>query len=450
MAHEPALTPSLSDWMLSMSHQSRVAGLRLFFRQSLRHDDGVSRHPGEMPGPGRTQESLRAAALLAVAVFSLFGAPAARPEPAPAPRPVAAASDPDPATNPVTPTESLASALTPQAWTRVEGAIDRALDWLSRQQNRDGSFAAPDSAQPAATSLAIMAYLSRGHLPGEGPYGPLLDHGIDFVVHCQHPNGMLALAGAGSSSTGKTANYNHAIAALMLTEVYGMTDPTRAARLKPAILAALEFTRQNQTQPKDDPTDRGAWRYLGAASRSDSDLSVTAWQIMFLRSAKNAEFDVPKQFIDDAIGFVRRCWDDSQGIFYYKKSGTEHRWSRGMFGAGILSLAMAGEHQTRIAQRAGDWLLGHPYRRFGEQIGSGDRFFYSTYYCSQAMAQLGGRHWNQFFPAMVNALLAGQRASGDWPPEPYGSDRNFGNAYTTAMAVLSLTPPLQLLPVYQR
>jgi hypothetical protein len=47
-------------------------------------------------------------------------------------------------------------------------------------------------------------------------------------------------------------------------------------------------------------------------------------------------------------------------------------------------------------------------------------------------------------------LLECQQPSGEWPPEPYGSDRIFGNSYTTAMAVLSLTPPLQLLPVYQR
>ncbi len=68
----------------------------------------------------------------------------------------------------------------------------------------------------------------------------------------------------------------------------------------------------------------------------------------------------------------------------------------------------------------------------------------------QAMAQLGGRHWRQFFPALVNVLLRSQQPSGEWPPEPYGNDAMFGNAYTTAMAVLSLTPPLQLLPVYQR
>src|SRR5688572_16865737 len=45
--------------------------------------------------------------------------------------------------------ESLASALSPNQWNQVEQSIDRALVWLARQQERDGSIDAPDSAQPA-------------------------------------------------------------------------------------------------------------------------------------------------------------------------------------------------------------------------------------------------------------------------------------------------------------
>ena len=359
--------------------------------------------------------------------------------------------------------DSLASALTPQAWDQVERSIERALAWLARQQNTDGSFDAPDTAQPAATSLAIMAYLSKGHMPGEGVYGKQIDLAIDYVLGVQQANGMLATGGDRSTisldaqfqggtipTSSKTANYNHAIAGLMLTEVFGTTDRTRAAKLKPAIMKALNFSRRVQTLPKSSPQDKGGWRYLNTSLSGDSDLSVTSWQLMFFRSARNAEFTVPKEFVDDAVAYVLRCWEEPQGIFYYRKSGSEQRWSRGMVGAGVLSLALAGQHQTRIAQRAGDFLLTCPFQRFGESVGGGDRFFYSAYYCSQAMAQLGGRYWKQFFPSLVNVLLQGQQSTGEWPPEPYGSDRTFGNTYTTALAVLSLTPPLQLLPVYQR
>jgi len=67
------------------------------------------------------------------------------------------------------------------------------------------------------------------------------------------------------------------------------------------------------------------------------------------------------------------------------------------------------------------------------------------------MAQLGGRYWEQFFPPLVNVLLNSQEASGSWPLEvDQGGEAVFGKVYSTAMAVLSLTPPYQLLPVYQR
>ncbi len=127
-----------------------------------------------------------------------------------------------------------------------------------------------------------------------------------------------------------------------------------------------------------------------------------------------------------------------------------------MVAAGILCLSMAGQHQTPMALAAGDWLLAHRVRGFGDLASPGDRFFYGTYYSTQAMVQLGGHYWAQFFPSLVDALLSGQSADGSWPPEIRPAERGpdteaiFGKVYTSALAVLSLTPPYQLLPIYQR
>ena len=35
------------------------------------------------------------------------------------------------------------------------------------------------------TSFCVMAFLSRGHTPGFGPYGKQLDRAIDYVLSCQ-------------------------------------------------------------------------------------------------------------------------------------------------------------------------------------------------------------------------------------------------------------------------
>jgi hypothetical protein len=117
-------------------------------------------------------------------------------------------------------------------------------------------------------------------------------------------------------------------------------------------------------------------------------------------------------------------------------------------GSAIVSLALAGQHESPEALAAGNWLLAHPYQVFGERIGPSDRFYYSTYYCSQAAAQLGGRYWMGIFPPIARILVGAQQTDGSFPPDL--RDGMYGLEYTTAMAVLSLTPAYQLLPVYQR
>jgi hypothetical protein len=66
------------------------------------------------------------------------------------------------------------------------------------------------------------------------------------------------------------------------------------------------------------------------------------------------------------------------------------------------------------------------------------------------MYQLGGAPWHEFYPRTVRAVLAGQSAEGNWQPENHGRDTYFGNAYTSAICLLALGAPNQLLPVFQR
>jgi hypothetical protein len=66
------------------------------------------------------------------------------------------------------------------------------------------------------------------------------------------------------------------------------------------------------------------------------------------------------------------------------------------------------------------------------------------------MYQLGGRYWQEFFPRVVRTVLANQQPDGSWSAESHFHDAQFGNAYTTALVILSLGASNQLLPIYQR
>ena len=99
---------------------------------------------------------------------------------------------------------------------------------------------------------------------------------------------------------------------------------------------------------------------------------------------------------------------------------------------------------------AGKWILRHSFDRYNRARHPEDRYHYSAFYCSQAMFQLGGDYWHDFFPGLLDVLVEHQKPDGSWAAESNANDRKYGNVYSTALTVLTLTPPYQLLPIYQR
>jgi len=357
--------------------------------------------------------------------------------------------------NPFAP-QPVFDALTPQQWQDVDASVQRGLKWLSEQQEDDGRFGNNLSGQPAITSLVVMAFLSRGHQPGIGPHGTLLNRAIDYALSCQQADGMFVKDVEGLSMgvaerASHTGLYNHAITGLMLGEVYGLTDEKRGERIRQAILRALGLARTYQERPSPHALDSGGFRYVKLQSRYDkgeADLSVTGWFVMFFRSARSAEFDVPEQYLDDALRFVRICYDEEAGGFVYGPYRDDHHVGRGMTGAGLLCLTLGGQRDENVARSAGQWILDHPFSQYNVGAGPTDRYHYGAYYCSQAMFLLGGDYWRGFYPTMAEALIANQAPEGQWAPDKI--DVHFRTSYSTAFSILSLTTPYQLLPIFQR
>jgi hypothetical protein len=349
---------------------------------------------------------------------------------------------------PSDPTRTSTNILTPAEWRRLDEAVDRGLLFLASRHRADGSFETLDQGQPGVTSLCVMAFLSRGHLPGQGPYGPRLSRAIDYALSMQQASGLFWTQEYRLGQRGGVGIYNHGIAGLMLTEVYGMTDARQQERIRAAIPKAIALTRHYQLGPKTNPADKGGWRYLNMRRYRNSDVSSTSWQVMFLRSARNAEFDVPKQYIDQAVTYVKRSFKQRKRVFEYPLHGRDYV-SAGVMGGGIVTLALGGEHQSKIARHAGDWVLSHNFNDYNRTRHRYERYHYSAFYCSQAMFQLGGEYWAEFYPRLMRTLIANQNSDGSWQPEGQ-KDANFGNTYTSALAILALTPPYQLLPIYQR
>lgn len=316
----------------------------------------------------------------------------------------------------------------PPARDRVDDSVDRALAFLKTMQETDGSWRVARAAEhnPAITSLAVMAFLSAGHVPGEGPYGELVTKGVRNVLAAQQPNGLIA-------TTGGHEMYHHGICTLMLAEVAGMTDSQLGKEVRTALEKAVAVLLEGQRMTGPNA---GGWRYR--VESLDADLSVTGWQLLALRAAKNLGCDVPAARIDLAVEYVKRCRDPFTHGFCYQPGG---RHTLACTGTGILALEICGKerHQTLEARQAGTLLLKET------PAWTDGHFFYAAYYSAQGMFQLGNNYWNHFRPKLHKVLFDYQLPNGGW----IGSD-GYGPNYGTAMAVLALTVDYRLLPIYQR
>lgn len=314
----------------------------------------------------------------------------------------------------------------------AEAAVARALTYLASTQKPSGAWAAQFGEATSVTALAVMAYLACGHVPGaSGPYRETITRGIRFVVDSQKPDGMLV------ARTSHGPMYCHGIATLMLAEVAGMTpDEPLASDCRAALSKAIALILRAQAVEKNADND-GGWRYQPTSR--DSDLSVTGWQVMALRAARSAGYDVPAAAIDRAVAYVKRCAARGGGFGYQPGGGPNNPRT----GCGILALELCGEHRTEEALAGARYLAANP-PRWGSQY-----FFYEVYYAPQALFQVGDEYFRDYYAKLVPILLERQQPDGSWLSSD-GSDRSGGRDYCTATAVLALAVEYRYLPIYQR
>ena len=344
---------------------------------------------------------------------------------------------------------------------RLDTSVERGLEWLATQQKADGSFKSIETGQPAVTALCVMAFLAQGKTTSDREYGPVISKAIDFICAQQKRNGLLSAISPNAVPIPRgsvaqheqltPAIYNHAIGSLALAEAYGQCTGEQSKRVAGVVEKALSATLEMQSWRKHR-RDKGGWRYLCKPHPEDSDLSVTGWMVMFLRSARNAGFDVPTESVDKAVAYMESCFQKQTGTFCYV-SRYPKSVTRAMVGAGVLAMAHAGKHKSEMAKKASDYILKCDFTKFNHEpqcqvTWLNDRYNYGVFLCTQAMYQQGGEYWQQFYPPVVEAIVGAQDADGSWPPEP--RDKEFGNCYTTALCVLSLSVSDQLLPIFQR
>ncbi|MBL8861846.1 MAG: hypothetical protein JNK02_07515 [Planctomycetes bacterium] len=387
---------------------------------------------------------------------------------------------------------------------RTQEAVLQGLRWLARHQNEDGSWSAatlndvcpcddpayrPKKPYPriydtGTTSLALLAFLGAGHTHlsrvdlvdttrgRRHRIGEIVKKGLQWLVARQNPDG--------SVTPERAFLYNEALAAMALSEAYGLSQ---ARYFREPAQRAIDGLQRAQ-RPAPSGTGLWGWRYAsredverfhrGAGSRDadlarelyDADTSVTAWAVLALKSGQISGLTVAPESLSGAVAFtehvIQRGPDGRPtGLAGYLDARTAGLKVTGPndhfeYHPGAMSaLAMcirifAGrDADDPFLRPAADQVVKDPPRVSKDGLSID---YYAWYYGSLALNQFDGpaaprrtgRHWPAWDKAVVEALLALQSqdrrscASGGWmAPDRWSLDHG-GPLYATALNVLTL------------
>jgi hypothetical protein len=309
-----------------------------------------------------------------------------------------------------------------------EAAVNRGLDFLAAQQNRDGSFGATQ--RPALTGLAILSFLSAGHTPDVGKHGIVVRSAIQYLLNSVHKDGFFGHE--------DRPMYGQAIATLALAQAWGV-ESSEEDRRRTATVVTNSVRLILRAQDVKKSTDfAGGWRY--APDAADSDLSLTGWNVLALRAAQDVGIDVPRANLQKAVQFVLHCYDEKAKGFAYQthQPANVNCTAIGLTCLHALDPRNANRHAE--AKEAAQYLATHAVPD------KTDYFYYGLYVTTHAGYEAGGPAWPAVSKENFSRLLKLQQPEGGWPATAEGP----GRVYTSSMALMTLTIPYHLLPLYQR
>ena len=235
---------------------------------------------------------------------------------------------------------------------KIDKLVARGLDWVASTQSRLGHWSANDSRYPTAmTALAGVALLSEGSTTTQGKYSKNIRLAVDYLLSRSRPNGLI-----GDPARDDRYTYGHGYSMLFLSQVLGEEeDESRRKELIDVLTRAVVFTGQAQTAA-------GGWGYVSAKDGNDFDEgSTTITQVQGLRGCRNAGIPVPKEIIDKAVQYIRKCTLPDGGVQYSSKGGGGRP---AISAAAIACLFNAGEYDSEYVPKLLDYCKPQPGATF--------------------------------------------------------------------------------------
>lgn len=328
--------------------------------------------------------------------------------------------------------------------------VDRGLEWLAKQQYRDGHWEGSGGRYPVAmTGLAGMALLAEGSTLRTGKYAPNLRRATDWLMQQTVPSGQIG--NPGNPQQASRYMYGHGFGLLFLANVYGSEEDTeRRRKLNGILTRAAVFTHRAQT-------DKGGWGYVSARDgRGFDEGSVTITQVQALRATRNAGIAVPRKAIDMAVDYLKKSTNSNGGVIYSLASGGRGSGRPALTAAAISCGFSAGQYNSPLVKKWFNFCNQRIDHLGGRRIGHDQ---YTHYYYAQAVYALGDNGWAKLFPTSKPSdrvtwgkyransfgyLARTQNRDGSW------SGGYIGSVYISAMYLTILQLDKGVLPIYQR
>ncbi len=203
----------------------------------------------------------------------------------------------------------------------TEDAVALALEWLAKHQNPDGHWSLHAfhrtrecknrCGQPGmvcdtgGTALALLPFLGNGETHRAGPHAEVIAKGLRWLIAHEGADGRWV-------ESIYTESYAHAIATIVLCEALTLSGDQALREPAQRAVGHILFMQDVDEQ---DPDATGGWRYEAS---EDGDTSITGWQLMAMRVARDAGFVVPEEAFTSAMKFLDGVQaNPKSGLFSY-------------------------------------------------------------------------------------------------------------------------------------
>ncbi|NCF81538.1 MAG: hypothetical protein GWP74_07965 [Proteobacteria bacterium] len=231
--------------------------------------------------------------------------------------------------------------------------------------------------------------------------------------------------------------YEHGLAILALTEMWGMTGNLKDDEaIQKAIKAGVDLIVRSQG-------DGGGWRYQPTLD-AGHDTSVTVMVSIALASARQAGVVVSSESIAKILEYCKSATSQESGGFNYIPTGKDANDSIACTAGGAYAAQLAGARGKEMVLSALRYLTERAPGIIKNNFG---HYYYGHYYAVHAMVQAGDEYYAEWYPLLRDALVVKQQKNGNWPGGAKGA-KTIG--YETPMAIIMLATPYRYIPIYQR